>query len=385
MMASNAPQSLEQMDAAIQGILRLGATVPSQGNSTPQGLQNGGTNPTNQNQNVQDNNQLEFIQLCASYGVSQDAYRCLGRNGVTSFIILCMLQPGDLEAMELQIGQLRLIQAMVATSHNQAPEKVQPNQVVHTSQAVQAAPSQTVERPSSVVVGGSAEPEAMRRARRHLGLASEGEKVEYLKIRDYVTVLSKSMEDEKVVELPDGSTIVPKGSAHVKPKLENITALQYTEAAMAILGKLVLGGTITSLDHVVQYAGYIAVIARLGQEKDWRSVVRFDDAYRAAQVAQSLPWGEEVRDLGQTYIKERLDRSAKQVTSQKQQTGAHKGGGARSRNKGPKKGATGEAPTSELRICRDFSSGSCTRSVCSFRHLCAECGSGSHGLSGHPN
>jgi hypothetical protein len=138
-----------------------------------------------------------------------------------------------------------------------------------------------------------------------MGLGTEGEKVDYLCIRDFVTTLSQAREDDKNVELSDGLTIVPKGGAMCKePKLDNVTALQYMEAAMVILGKLVVSGAMTSLEVVVQYAAHVAVIARLGQEKEWHSVVKYDDAYRQAQVAQALSWGEDVRDLWDEHIKE---------------------------------------------------------------------------------
>jgi hypothetical protein len=229
--------------------------------------------------------------------------------------------------------------------------------------------------------------DSSRRARRQLGLGGEGEKVDYLKIRDYITILSaKASEDDKNVELPDGSTFVPKGgSVSQKPKLENVTALQYMEASMAILGKLVVEGKLSSLEEVVQYAAHVAVIARLGQEKEWRSIVKYDDAYREAQVAQSLTWGEDVRDLRDEHIKER-DRPSKQYPS-KSLAGPQKGGSGAGKGRGRGRGKTpsGDASDPELRICRKYSEGACTRTLCSFLHLCAKCGSGSHGLHSHPN
>ena len=82
-----------------------------------------------------------------------------------------------------------------------------------------------------------------RETQRLLRLWEQGEKVDYLKIRDYVTILFK-VTAEGIYELPDGSKFVQKGgSTATKPKLENITALQYMEASMRILGKLILDGS----------------------------------------------------------------------------------------------------------------------------------------------
>ena len=60
-------------------------------------------------------------------------------------------------------------------------------------------------------------------------------------------MLSKSRDnvDEVVVELPNGSKFVPKGlSIQSKPKLDSISPLQWMEASMKILGKMIMDGNV---------------------------------------------------------------------------------------------------------------------------------------------
>ena len=200
-----------------------------------------------------------------------------------------MLQPGDLERVGLPLGQLRLLQTMVGPQ-TQAP--------THTAQPAMAAQAQL-----GAYTGTAQEsPVLDAETRRLLGLGEKGEKVDYHKIRDYVTMKSTSTDTEEGYQMPDGSVFLPKGSAAMaKPKLENITALQYMEGSMRIMGKLILEGSLNTVGQCGQYAAHVAQLARLGQEKDWRSVVRYDDAYREAHVVQKLTgaaiWGASVTSI----------------------------------------------------------------------------------------
>ena len=374
------------MDAAIQGLLHLGVSQVGVRAGDSQGMPHFRT-PQTPTQNMHsdvdaDGAQAAFLQICNSYGVSQGAVQSLITSGINSVTVLCMLQPGDLESLGLPLGQLRLLQGVVAAI---SPQVVQGTS---TKSATPQGPATTEPPKTGPTSGDSAAASTVAKAvsgetRRHLGLGKEGEKANYLKVRDYITVLNKSADEEESVELPDGSMFVPKGGTVArKPKMDNISALQYTEAAMRILGKMMLDGTMTSLEQVGQYVGYIAIVARLGQRKDWRSVVRYDDAYREAQSVEAFAWGKDLRDLRDTYLE---DKSRKESKPQSQAGGPSKFGG-KPKNKGRKgQGGESNSPAGELRICRDFSQGKCSRAVCIFRHMCAQCGSPSHGLGSHPN
>ena len=66
---------------------------------------------------------------------------------------------------------------------------------------------------------------------------------------------------------------------------------------MHILGKLVVACKLSSLEQILQDAGYTAMISRLGQKRDWRSVLRFDNGKCAAQTSNGFVWLMDLSDL----------------------------------------------------------------------------------------
>ena len=152
-----------------------------------------------------------------------------------------------------QIGQLYLIQIVAVDALSQTHRSVQ--------NAQQCTPAPVAQASSSVTVGAIEHPEVTMWPRRLLVIRAEGEKVEYLNIRDFASILSKRWKENNNVEMQDGSLLVTKGgTVYSKPKLGNITALQFTEVAMSILGKLVPNGSLSSMDQVVQYASHMNVV-----------------------------------------------------------------------------------------------------------------------------
>ena len=248
-MATDAP-----MDAAIQGLLHLGVSQVGVRTGDSQGMPHFRTPQTpiqTMHSDVDaDGAQAAFLQICISYGVSQGANQSLISSGINSVTVLCMLQPGDLESLSLPLGQLRLFQGVVAA--------ISPKAVQGTSakSAVPQDPVTTEPPKTGTTSGDSAAVSTVaaslsRETRHHLGLGKESEKANYLKVQDYITVLNKSADEEESVELLDGSMFVPKGGTVTrKPRMDNISVLQYTEAEMRILGKMILKGTMTSLKQV---------------------------------------------------------------------------------------------------------------------------------------
>ena len=72
---------------------------------------------------------------------------------------------------------------------------------------------------------------------------------------------------------------------------------------------MIIQNTIQSMEQVAQYAGYVAEIAQLGQNKHWPSVVMYDDAYREAQSIESFRWG--TRDLRDLILEPKRSKEAK--------------------------------------------------------------------------
>ena len=96
-----------------------------------------------------------------------------------------------------------------------------------------------------------------------------------------------------------------------KRKMDNISALEYTEAVLRILGKMILNGAKTSLEKVGQYASYIAIVAHLGQRKEWWTVLRYNDGYREAQSVEAFAWGKDLCDLQNTYLEDKSRKESK--------------------------------------------------------------------------
>lgn len=306
----------------------------------------------------------------SKYGISASVLQTLLANGINSLFVLQMLQPGDLESLGLPLGQLRLLQAALRANTIPIPDEPQQQAVTEPAPVAQDASAGAQHCP-----GG---------ARRLLGLDREGEKIDYFRIKSHVTPLNKESETQEKFELPDGSLFLPKGiEPTTRVKLENVTALQYVEASMRIMGKLILSGKLGNMEQVLQYAGYTAMIARLGQKKDWRSVLRFDDGYREAQAADNLAWGTDLRDLRDLHLE------ARSTTKHDASKQINKNGGKHEKKKGYDKRSSGSTEKTESigewRLCRDFNNSSCSRAVCGFKHFCSKCGSSSHGSVGHPN
>jgi hypothetical protein len=149
-----------------------------------------------------DSAQGQFLQFCAGYGLQQSTQESLISNGIDTLLALAMLQPGDLERLGLPLGQLRLIQGALITARQS------PGIVSHQADNDQSSPSGL---PSGATPPACSTSTASREARRQLGLAQSGEKVEFLQVKDHVTLLGKKGETEgdDKYEIPDGSTMSP--------------------------------------------------------------------------------------------------------------------------------------------------------------------------------
>ena len=178
-----------------------------------------------------------------------------------------------------------------------------------------------------------------------------------------------------------------------KPKLSNVSPFQWMDDSMRILGKLIIQGSITSMEQVVQYAGYIAEVAQLGQKKHWPSVVMYDDAYREAQTVEGFGWGtRDLRDKRDLILEPKRTKEAKDEDSasstSKSSTMTNSRGSCNQRRKTQGKSSDKEASgvgNVELRLCNNFNSGSCTGVQCQYHHWCSQRGSSAHESVNHPN
>lgn len=295
--------------------------------------------------------------FCISYGLSSDTIAILHQNGVHSLLALTSLLPGDLESLGLRLGQLRLIQSALKGARG-----------TDEASSVEPLPSPTGPGAATREV-----PLDTKVAHRQLGI-NTGE-CSYLKIKDYVTPLKASTNEDSSIVLPDGSRFVPKGqSASGSVKLDSVTALQFMEANARILGNLITQNKVTSLDQVLQYLGYTAMVARLGQRKTWQSLLAFDNSYREAQSLEGFSWGTDLRDLRDQHLADRPSGS-----SNDSQGSAHAGNKSGPNSKTKKE----SGPTPKVKFCRDFNYQTCTRSPCPYKHICISC-SADHPIKQHP-
>ena len=88
--------------------------------------------------------------------------------------------------------------------------------------------------------------------------------------------------------------------------------------------------------------------------------------------------------LRNEHLKDKKDGKAA-VQAKGTPDGAKRGDGKNLRKKPFGNSKPAGDPGREMRICRDFNEGKCTRSVCNFRHFCTQCGASSHGSASHPN
>jgi hypothetical protein len=398
MHAPQGPPPTSREAEALQAMLRLSASMAGstpatpvvQGGSTPRagrahaGFNMAGPRDPPQSQPLPwaaqcGEDTQDFVALLLGQGVTPATASSLIKNGVTSLNILGLLQDQDLVAMQLTIGQFRLLQGLKGTL------------------LAQGVPSGTV--PGAPQDGAMANPQGASAAvepqegafssetRRRLGLTTPGRS--HHSVPNFVTVIQNGREvgDEGSVELPDGSKFIPKGTGNTRVKLENLGALQWVEGALRIMGKMIVEGELGSPEAIAQHAAYIAEIARLGQKKTWRSVVLYDEAYRQAQAIQAFPWGvRDVIELRDIFLdprpsvespgKKLVGKSKTRETSasQRKPPGSQK----------PQEG--GGKQQHELRLCEFFNSSdkSCTRQQCHKLHLCAKCGAKAHGAGACP-
>ena len=86
-----------------------------------------------------------------------------------------------------------------------------------------------------------------------------------------------------------------------RPKLENVTMMEWTAANAKIMAKLLLEGKLSS-PNSAQYLAYTVKIASLAQRYMWQSILLYDREYRRAQATYNFPWGSDIQHLVTTHL-----------------------------------------------------------------------------------
>ena len=244
--------------------------------------------------------QPDFEAWYDTLALTPETRQTLMLNGCASVTVMSVLQGGDLESMKLGIGQLRVIQAAVKLGPflgKATPLSGGPTSGGQVASVAAVVPyscfSQAVAVDDVGMALGTVVNPAAAGTGRLLGIGPKGESIEYLKIKNYVTV--RNDDESAKVMLPDGSYFVPKYAFSQKIKLDSVSPLQFMEANSGILAVLISKGM--SLQEVQQYLPYSVLVARLEQKLQWHSLLHFDNEYRQAQAAEGFSWGTDAQHV----------------------------------------------------------------------------------------
>ena len=195
------------------------------------------------------------------------------------------------------------------------------------------------------------------------------QKVKYKKIVDYLE--DKSEEEEQ--ELPSSAGAVDQATLLIrrgkKPKLENVTPLQYIAASLKICVDLMRENELDARG-MLDYMSYVVSVCELGETFTFRSLLDYDDAYRRLQAQTSFKWGAESSQAKDKCLVRRMEKPAATKPGQQGASGRVQ----------PRYSSPTHTP------CYEFNArGSCTRGAsCRFTHSCSAPGCGeSHPVTQH--
>ena len=135
-----------------------------------------------------------------------------------------------------------------------------------------------------------------------------------------MTYVPKELEEEAVIGGEGEQQIVIK-SGPKKPKLENLTLLQWSIANLGILYKLVGEGKLTG-QSLMDYLSYTTKVYQLVQTCSLTSVLLYDREYQQLQANMGFRWGTDVQHLHTLHLQSR-DKLVTQGSALSQR-GSHK-------------------------------------------------------------
>jgi hypothetical protein len=343
-----------------------------------------------------------FLGMLTNKKVSTDAQAVLLANGVDSMEALEALHLGDLQALNLQLGQRRLLESLLfprvgdgkgaTISVNQgAAGKLDTSKPAETTSLPPAGKQVATGASSGGDAGLTANVQGALNTDIFLGLGIQGSQKQYYDIVDFLPKRSPydvSPEGKTViVQREDGSLAVEPNGAKEKA-LEKVSWPMWTEANMQIMAKL-MGEGVKPQDYMT----YTVIISQLAQKYEWSSVLIYDREYRKKQANSGRPWGSDIPILRDVTLvpKSNFSRTlGKGFENSSKQGKRGWGRGAPSSDskpsgKGPKKNAKLEFQD-KFKVCKAFNEGECRfGDGCRFHHVCTVCGAKTHGEAKHPS
>ena len=191
------------------------------------------------------------------------------------------------------------------------------------------------------------------------------EKPKCKEIRDYITIIQERKDNSPTFKLGDMEFCL----SNTKPKLDNITPLQYMEASLRIVRESALKEG-ADLNQVLEQLSYIIKMAIFGQRFQWKSALKYDIEFRKLQASLQFPWNSDSAYLMQAFLQPN--------TNQPQHSHQPKPSNftARQRNRFD--------PNSGKIICEKFNGRlGCNLHNCSYAHVCRSCYNPSHNDFSH--
>ena len=311
----------------------------------------------------------ETKEWLGNSGISQETIGKLERHGFINKQVISAMLEHDMDMLQIQpLGQKRLLQQVAsnlrpaniaAAVQSRSTETPQDSHDItgQIADLLRALPMESAGRqPHTTGERVDLNPLAYllpRKVQRHLD------------ITEFVRV-GPTEHEESISEGGDGSQIVLK-SGPKRPRLENVTPMQWSAANLRILIELLQEGHLQA-QNIFEYLAYTIKISELAESYVWQSVLCYDRAYRQLQAQHGFKWGSDSQHLGIVHLRAR--QSAPPSRPQKMYVTS----GSRAKAEGEK-----------AQLCRLYNRLQCPFGAsCKYRHVCSAtlCGQ-AHPLATH--
>ena len=340
--------------------------------------------PAAHHQPQQDPQQSQTEQLTSwlsTKGISDNVSAVLIRNGFVDYHSFSHMKKEDIGAMGIHpLAQRRILEGLLdqqAAKESSSTERSNSEQCsTHQKSSTEAGPMEptitalwnllkaqapTQERPSAAAaapLGESPFPKFTSGKGKHLDI------VDFLHNYEY--------EKERIILGIDGEEQIVLRGANTKPKLEQVTPMQWLGASIRIMRELRNRGDlkVTDLDY---YFLYLEKVSELTSRYTWKSMLLYDREYRRWQAQTGHQWATDNIHLVEVHLDVRSKQASTPSSAPRQLMGS-KHQQKSSQNK----------PQTE--VCRQFNIGRCPwGDHCKFQHVCLDpqC-HGNHALKDHP-
>ena len=324
----------------------------------------------------------EILEWGASQGASASTMAVLINEGFTSVNLIKLLQPGDIEKLNITLAQKLLIRAAVA-----APVEKLSLGVTHAKpSATNFGAGATLDQAVEQIWGGQAVPvpdetetkvlqglEALGLAKGtgsvdhespliHLAKPQKGTR-KYLDIADFL--LDTGL-DEATQE---GGEPTVKSKPQGRGKLDKVSQAQWCMANTKILAELLASGQLPQ-QHLADYLSYTVQVCQLAERYTWASVLQFDRDYRQKQALGQCRWGVDIGHIRSVFLVEKHQGTQNRGFQPRNQNQNQNRFG-KTQNGPPYQGGPSYQKSERSdEVCRLFNQGKCGFARCKHKHEC---------------